>query len=711
VTRAGDASAGVRVAELLRGLASTKGAEAAVLDGAAVTTWAELDAMADAAGEDVVRGAVVPIEAVPSAATIARLIGVRRAGGVAAPLSAALTAREREAADEVLRLPLPSGTDLVVMTSGTTAEPRGVAQSEAALAASSSAWRAVLPPATGWVLALGLAHVAGLGVVWRALTDGVPIRFASPNDAAALLEALRDPAMSHVSLVPTQLERLLDHVADAPPPANILAVPLGGGVVPAQLVRRATAAGWPVVPTYGLSEMGSGVTALPAVEAAVAPGSAGRPLPGVSLRIADPDADGVGEVVVGGPMLFLGYLGDGPGAAGREFRTGDLGRLDDEGRLVVVDRRTDRIVRGGENIAPAEVEAVLAAHPVVADAGVVARRDAALGQVPVSAVVLRAGADDPGDEALAAWCRASLAGHKVPVSFTRLDVLPRGASGKLRRSDLRALLDGGREGRLERPGGDRVGWRVTGDGPRQVLLLHGTLSSARQLDRLAALLAEGCGATVHALDRRGSGTGRLATPRPLDVAVHVADLAAYLDARGIARADLVGVSFGGALALEAAWRLPERFVSVAAYEPPYGPVADGATQERFAAVAADLRAAYEHRGAAAAAEVFLRGVAGDAAWERLPERSRALLEAEGDGALADGTLEGLDPAGLDRIAVPVLLLTGGASDPFYAPIVDALARRIPGAVRATLGGLAHPAPITRPGPVADAIRAFLEPIA
>ena len=104
----------------------------------------------------------------------------------------------------------------------------------------------------------------------------------------------------------------------------------------------------------------------------------------------------------------------------------------------------------------------------------------------------------------------------------------------------------------------------------------------------------------------------------------------------------------------------------------------------------------------------MRAVAGDAAWDALPRRTRTFLEQEGVSALADGSLLGLEPGGLGGIAAPVLLLTGGASDAFYAPIADELGRRIPGARRATLDGLAHPAPINRPNAVADAIRAFLE---
>jgi pimeloyl-ACP methyl ester carboxylesterase len=339
----------------------------------------------------------------------------------------------------------------------------------------------------------------------------------------------------------------------------------------------------------------------------------------------------------------------------------------------------------------------------------VARADERLGQVPVAAVVLRPGVPDPGDDALAAHARASLAGFKVPAGWVRLDALPRTAGGKLRREAVRALVAGEPSGELTRPGGDAIGWRLTGGGDRPLLLLHGTLSTAAQLDRLAAALAADGSRTVHALDRRGSGSGRLAPPRPLDVATHLDDIRAYLDARGIDRADTVGVSFGGVLAVELAARLPDRVRAVVAYEPPYGALADDATVAWFQRLAGDTARAHAERGPGGAAETFLRAVAGDAAWDRLPDRTRAFLASEGDGALADAGLTGLDPGGLARIACPVAILTGGASEPFYAPIADALATRIPGARRATLEGLTHPSPITQPGAVAAAVLACLEP--
>jgi o-succinylbenzoate---CoA ligase len=709
--------------------------EAAILEGDVLLGWAELDRRCDAvaAGLDrrgVPHGGVVALTADASINAIIGVLGTVRAGRVAAPIPARLTAAERAVVLSVLRPVADLGAGraratsdargrvlgvpgVVVLTSGTTAEPKGVILSSAALQASADAWLAVLPPATGWLLALGLGHVAGLGVVWRAVAQRVPVRIDGRADPAGLMAASiagarGAPGVSHVSLVPAQLVRLLDHVGDAPPPSSLRAVLLGGGAIDPALVTRVLAAGWPVIPTYGLSEAGSGVTALPSDEACLAPSSAGRALPGVEVSIDEPGADGVGEIVVRTPAAFSGYLDAPPHDPGAPIRTGDLGRLDEAGRLYVVDRRTDRIVRGGENLSPSEIEAVLVAHPAIADAAVVGRPDPVFGQVPVAVVALRPGVAHPGAAALAAHCRATLAGFKVPVSFVRIASLPRTSGGKLRRQAVRELLDRPRPGSLVRPDGTTIGWRSTGTGPPPLVLLHGTLSTAAQLDRLAAELAGRGAFTVHAVDRRGSGTSPVAAPAPIDVSVHVADLVAVLDHLGLDSATLVGLSYGGAIALELAARHPRRVSAIVAWEPPYGPLADAATRRRFADLAAATERAHRTAGAPAAGETFLRAVAGDAAWDRLPARSRAWLGGQGDGALADAALLGLDAAGLAGINAPTTLLTGGASEPFYAPIARALETRIPGARCLELDGLGHAAPITDSAPVAAAIRDSLE---
>ncbi len=756
--------------------AAADGSALAVVDGAGPWTWRDLDQRADAVVHGLVAAGIRPGDRVvlladPSAAAVAALHGIARRGAVAAPLAMNLTGPELAVAFDVIApavvvlgpgraVMLPDNdrptieletlldTDgrpatartaataataepdppaLIVLTSGTTGRPKAVVLPTRALVASAEAWLAALPEATGWLLALGLGHVAGQGVLWRAALSGVPLVIAERPDAAALAAALAaDPWPSHVSLVPTQLARLLDAVGDASPPSSLRAVLLGGGTIPPALVERAIAAGWPVVPTYGLTEAGSGVSALPSDEAAEHATTAGRALQGVEIAIAEPDLDGVGEILVSTPAHFTGYLDD-PAASAAAItdagwlRTGDLGSLDPAGRLTVLDRRTDRIVRGGENISPVEVEAVLLDHPAIADAGVVARRDATFGHVPVAAIVLRDGAANPSDDDLARHCRERLAGFKVPAAFDRVPTLPRTVTGKLQRAELRARLDPDAPGDLpldptvprdhtiHRPDGTDLAYRSVGRAPTHVLLLHGTLSTAGQLGGLARALAEPGDLTVHAVDRRGSGRSRLADPAPTDVQVHVDDLAAILDAEGCERALLIGVSFGGVVALEFAARHPDRTLAVVAYEPPYGPLADKVTQVAFAKVAATTEQAHAASGAPSAAQAFMRGVAGPAAWDRLPERTRTFLEREGDGALVDAGLRGLDQAGLGRIRVATTILTGTASEPFYRPIAEALTERIPGARHVALPDMTHAAPITDPIPVAAAIRAAINP--
>ncbi len=736
-----------------------RASQPAVADGWVRWTWSELDGRADAVARGLLAAGVeagdrVGMISVPSAAAIAALHGIARVGAVAAPVGVGLSRPELAAATGVLRprvviagpghedgaaaladrvlglaslvdgprdlAPVaaidPAAPAVAILTSGTTGRPKAAVLSTAALVASAEAWLMALPPATGWLLAVGLGHVAGIGVVWRAALSGVPLVVLDRPDPGAIVAALTaDPALSHVSLVPTILARILDSTGDAPPPPTLRAVPLGGGPIPPALVRRALAAGWPIVLTYGLTEAGSGVTALPTADAADHPDGAGRALPGVEVRIAAPDTEGIGEIEVSSRALFDGYLADAGATAAAMtddgwLRTGDLGRLDDDGRLTVADRRTDRIVRGGENVSPGEVEAVLLEHPAVADAGVVARRDREFGQVPVAAIVLRPGAVDPGDEALAAFARDRLARFKVPAAFVRLETLPRTSGGKLRRAELRASLDPvtPSDHLVARPDGARIAYRTFGDGPRHILLLHGTLSTAAQLGGLARLLAAWGEATVHAVDRRGSGLSRLSEPAPLDVTIHVDDLTAILDAEGVASAAVVGISYGACVALEFAARRPSRTLAAVAYEPPYGPAADAATQADFATVADATERAYETAGGPGAAEAFMAGVAGPAAWAKLPDRARAFLAGEGGGAYADARLLGLDLDGLGRITAPVTLLTGDASQPFYRPIADALAARLPQAQRRHLPGMAHASPITDPGPIADAVRSALE---
>ena len=491
---------------LRRHAASTPDAPA-ILEPGRTWSFAALDALADGLAAGLVVAGIglgdrVALLAAPSAIALALIAATGRVGACVAPLGTSLTAPELAGAGIVigprlvvhdderagvagaLHVPTvridalaapaahppgggpaldPDAPAVAILTSGTTGRPKAALLSHAAMAASAAAWSAALPKATGWLLCVGLTHVAGLGVAWRAIGSGVPLVVMPAFDADAVLDVLRRGPTSHLSLVPTQLARLLEaNVAAAagllpdepnaagrdrgrPAQARLRAVLLGGAPIPPDLVIRALAAGWPVVPTYGLTEAGSGVTALATAEAGAHPDSAGRPLPGVQVRIADPAADGSGEIQVRTPTALSCYLGR-PEATAAAFeadgwlRTGDAGRLDADGLLQVIDRRDDLLVSGGENVFPAEVEAVIAEHPAIAEAGVAGRPDPAWGAVPVASVVLRPGVPIPTLAELRAFCLGRLAPYKVPVAFVVVTVLPRTESGKLRRSELRAAL-------------------------------------------------------------------------------------------------------------------------------------------------------------------------------------------------------------------------------------------------------------------------------
>jgi O-succinylbenzoic acid--CoA ligase len=219
---------------------------------------------------------------------------------------------------------------------------------------------------------------------------------------------------------------------------------LGGGPAPRELVERARKLGFPIVTTYGLTEAASQVATLPIEQALASGDAAGAPLLWNELAILSPEgaplaAGEIGEIAVRGPTLMSGYLHR-PEETARALRdgwllTGDVGVRDPDGPLRVLDRRSDLIVSGGENVYPAEVEGVLLAHPAVAEAGVAGEPEPRLGRRVAAWIVLRPGARAEA-AALDAFCRERLAGYKVPRAYYFVASLPRGPSSKLLRREL-----------------------------------------------------------------------------------------------------------------------------------------------------------------------------------------------------------------------------------------------------------------------------------
>jgi O-succinylbenzoic acid--CoA ligase len=289
-----------------------------------------------------------------------------------------------------------------------------------------------------------LFHVGGLSILLRSVIYGTTAAVHPGFDAAHVNAALDEDGVTVVSVVANMLQRMLDERGDRPYPASLRCVLLGGGPAPEALLRRCAAIGVPVVQTYGLTETASQIATLAPDDALRKLGSAGKPLSGAELRIVDESGaecgpGDAGEIVVRGPSITPGYLNR-PAETAAAIRdgwlhTGDLGHLDDEGYLYVLDRRDDLIVSGGENVYPAEIEAALQSHPDVVEAGVYGAEDARWGRAPVAVVVLREGAArDAG--ALLAYCRERLAAYKTPRRIEFAESLPRNAAGKLLRNRL-----------------------------------------------------------------------------------------------------------------------------------------------------------------------------------------------------------------------------------------------------------------------------------
>jgi O-succinylbenzoic acid--CoA ligase len=422
------------------------------------TLDAQVDAAADALDVDVCAGQRVAIRAANSAGFVVAVHALMRLGAVIVPVNTRLAEPEvaweltdagvsrvlRDADLDALLERTASHAqarrtrrfDLhawhsIVYTSGTTGRPKG-----AILTYGNHWWSAVasalnlgLLPDDTWLACLPLFHVGGLSILLRSAICGMTALVQPRFDAADVNRAIEQDAVSIVSVVSTMLERMLTERGDRAYPPSLRCVLLGGGPAPPPLLERASAAGLPVVQTYGLTETASQVVTL-APEAALSKlGSAGKPLMGSEIRVG---ADG--EIWVNGPSVSPGYVNHAPRDGW--LRTGDLGRLDADGYLYVLDRRDDLIVSGGENVYPAEVEAALLAHPAVAEAGVIGVLDAEWGRRVMGVVVPRPDLSPTADE-LIAFCRQRLAGYKVPRQIEFRTALPRNAAGKLLRRELR----------------------------------------------------------------------------------------------------------------------------------------------------------------------------------------------------------------------------------------------------------------------------------
>jgi len=473
-------------------------------------SFEELDRVTDRTAERLASGGVGPgdrvgllLEMSPDAVIL--LLAIARRGAVAAPLSPGLTPPEVAEALEAIapvrtvdrgeaaalvegeggdghlvgrptrsRWPDSGAPRAVLWTSGTSGRARGVVLTEGNLAASAGASRERLGlgPGDRWCASLSVAHVGGLALVDRALRTGAALVAEGPFEAERLARLLREGRVTHASLVPVMLRRLLDRWGDERAPEGLRLLLLGGDRTPEPLMGRALESSWPVALTYGMTETSSQVATAPPERVRRKPGTVGRPLPGVEVRIAPQ-----GEIRVRGPTVARSYLGGGSLALDEEgwLRTGDRGRRDGEGDLWVTGRLSERIVSGGVTVDPGEVVRALRSLPQVADAAVVGLTDPEWGERVVAAVVPAPGAPgvelggsggaaEGGGGPLPRWLdeplRKRLGGAKRPRAVVFVDHLPRNPTGKVDPEAVRALFEeasspGGR-GEGAGSGGGRV---------------------------------------------------------------------------------------------------------------------------------------------------------------------------------------------------------------------------------------------------------------
>jgi len=342
----------------------------------------------------------------------------------------------------------PDSTLAVLFTSGTSGAPKAAELTHANFhwSALASAAHIGADPDDRWLACMPLFHVGGLSILVRALLHGNTVVLLDRFDAEVVDRSLDRDGISHVSLVSTMLSRLLDVRGERPAPASLRCVLLGGGPAPPNLIDRALDLGFPIAPTYGLTEAASQVATRPPGSRPPAAGTGLLPLVGNELRIVAEDgrdcADGdAGELWLRGPTVMRGYRGrpreTAAALADGWLHTGDIGIRAGDGTLTILERRSDLIVSGGENIYPAEVEAVLREHPDIVDAAVAPIEDPEFGQRPAAWLVFdpQAGAM-PTSSALRRFCRLRMAAYKVPIRFEALAALPRTTAGKLQRREL-----------------------------------------------------------------------------------------------------------------------------------------------------------------------------------------------------------------------------------------------------------------------------------
>lgn len=288
-----------------------------------------------------------------------------------------------------------------------------------------------------WLMVLPLFHVSGLSILMRSLYNGTAMTIMESYDEEQVLQYIHDGRINMMSLVPTILKNLEPRITHH----QLRVILLGGEFIPRPLVDACVAKQLPIYKTYGMTETFSQSVTMPVLSNLNKLDSVGKPLPRMTVHIVNPDVDGVGEIHLNGPMVMRGYINREP--IHGDFNTDDMGYVDEDGFLYILNRRTDLIISGGENIYPKEIEDTVYAMQGVKECAVIPVADTKWGQVPALFVAFD-DIDALGTDSkmiVRDYISSKLAKYKVPKYITIMDALPRNGTGKIMRKSLAAHLD------------------------------------------------------------------------------------------------------------------------------------------------------------------------------------------------------------------------------------------------------------------------------
>ena len=321
---------------------------------------------------------------------------------------------------------------VIMNTSATTGQFKSVPLRWGQIRAHVQASREVLGKTEqdNWLMILPLFHVSGLSILLRSLYNGTAVTILPKYDETQVLKLIESENINMMSLVPTILTQLEPKITHH----KLRVILLGGEFIPMALIDACEKKSLPIYKTYGMTETFSQSVTFSVLDYPHKRDSVGKPLPGMQVRIDNPDADGVGEIHLTGPMVMTGYINREP--IDGDFNTDDIGYVDEEGFVYILNRRKDLIISGGENIYPKELEDLVYTLSSVKECAVVPVPDPKWGQVPALFVAFHDGESMTAD-AILSFMTKSLAKYKVPKYVKILSALPRNGTGKIVRNELR----------------------------------------------------------------------------------------------------------------------------------------------------------------------------------------------------------------------------------------------------------------------------------